>query len=75
MATKKYVVPAQRLVVFGVYRKFVLFGKPCRTLEVAFPSLDQAEDWVKENTTARHEPADLWMVEEMDARMRAWDGK
>ena len=72
---KKYIVPAQKLEIFAVYRKFIVFGKPARTFEIAFPDLDKAEAWVKENTSDRHVPEDLWMIEEMNATMKAWDGK
>lgn len=74
MATK-HVVRAQKLVIFAVYRKFVLFGKPARTFEVAFPDLCQAEAWVRDNTSGRHDPDSLYMIEEMNATMKAWDGK
>lgn len=74
MATK-HIVRAQKLVIFAVYRKFVLFGKPARTFEVAFPDLCQAEAWVRDNTSGRHDPDSLYMIEEMNATMKAWDGK
>ena len=74
MATK-YVVHAQKLVIFAVYRKFIIFGKPARTFEIAFPDLCQAEAWVRDNTSGRHDPDSLYMIEEMNASMKAWDGK
>ena len=72
---KKYIVHAQKLVIFAVYRKFIIFGKPARTFEIAFPNLDQAEAWVRDNTSGRHAPESLYMIEEMNATMKAWDGK
>lgn len=75
MSAKKNVVRAQKLVIFAVYRKFIIFGKPARTFEIAFPDLCQAEAWVKENVSDRHAPHDLYMIEEMNATMKAWDGK
>ena len=73
--SKKYAVQSQKLVIFAVYRKLVLFGKPARTFEAAFPDLCQAEAWVGENTSGRHAPGSLYMVEEMNATMKAWNGK
>ena len=72
---KKYIVHAQKLVIFAVYRKFIIFGKPARTFEIAFPNLDQAEAWVRDNTSDRHASESLYMIEEMNATMKAWDGK
>jgi hypothetical protein len=65
--------PSQKLVIFAVYRKFIIFGKPARTFEIAFPDLCQAKAWVKDNTSSRHAPESLYMIEEMNARMNAWD--
>lgn len=65
--------PSQKLIIFAIYRKFFMFGKPARIFEIAFPDLRQAEAWVKDNTSSRHAPGSIYMIEEMDARMKAWD--
>lgn len=64
--------PSKKLIIFAVYRKFIMFGKPARTFEIAFPKHSQAEAWVKENTFGRHDSDSLYMIEEMNTRMKSW---
>lgn len=60
--------PAKRITLFAVYKKFMLFGNWCRTLEAAFPDRADAEKWIEDHCKCK----DDYMVEEMQATMKSW---
>jgi len=64
---KKY--RAQHIVVFAVYKKFMLMGNVGRYFKIAFPDRVDAEKWVEQDGCA--EKGD-YIIEEMPAIMKAW---
>lgn len=65
--------PSKKITMFAVYRTFIILGRPCRSLQVAFPKRDDAQKWIDEHPSADRGKPDQ-MIEEIDATMHAWDG-
>lgn len=63
---------AEHVVIFAVYRKMTLLGKPMRYLKVAYPDRTMAEDWVKKEADGTIIKETDFMIEEMPAIMKAW---
>lgn len=73
---KKNCISAKRLVIYAIYRKSMMFGKPVRIFKMAVPDQLEAEQWVNKLTaTGSPWKKSEFMIEEMSATMNAWDGE
>lgn len=65
--------PKKKVVMYGVYHTFVVFGSPCRNLECVFPTKSEAEAKVNERLELYSwKKPDEYMIEEVEVTMKAW---
>jgi len=68
------IAAAERIKIWAVYSKFMLMHSLVRRFIVAFPSKEQADEWVKSDLKAKPwRQENQYMIEEMDATMKAWN--
>lgn len=65
--------PKKKVVWYGIYHTFMVFGGPCRSLEFIVSSKNEAEEKLKEILKEYSwKKAEDYMIEEVDVTMRAW---
>jgi len=65
-------IPRRKIVWFGLYRKFWIFGSPMRSLESIHAERSEAEAALLAAVAKGIYKAKDYMIEEVDVIMHAW---
>lgn len=65
--------PKKKVVWYGLYHTFMVFGGHCRSLEFILSSYSEAEKKLKEILNEfSWKKAEEYMIEEVEVTMKAW---